>query len=75
MAERTYETQNDQRLDELHSKIRALRGVSMTEPAPSGPRLTWVLDYNRHQRRRRAPEFTARRNSASFEWPRLAHSV
>ena len=27
-VEDTYETQNDQRLDELHSKIRTLRGVS-----------------------------------------------
>jgi blocked-early-in-transport protein 1 len=27
-AEDTYESQNDQRLDELHSKIRTLRGVS-----------------------------------------------
>ncbi|KAF8548863.1 hypothetical protein OG21DRAFT_1422321 [Imleria badia] len=26
--ETTYETQNDQRLDELHSKIRTLRGVT-----------------------------------------------
>ena len=26
--EDTYEAQNDQRLDELHSKIRTLRGVS-----------------------------------------------
>ena len=26
--EDTYESQNDQRLDELHSKIRTLRGVS-----------------------------------------------
>lgn len=28
-AEATYEAQNDQRLDELHSKIRTLRGVWM----------------------------------------------
>ncbi|KAH7930230.1 hypothetical protein BV22DRAFT_992236, partial [Leucogyrophana mollusca] len=27
-VEDTYETQNDQRLDELHSKIRTLRGVT-----------------------------------------------
>ena len=27
-VEDTYEAQNDQRLDELHSKIRTLRGVS-----------------------------------------------
>ncbi|KAF9257140.1 hypothetical protein L218DRAFT_880184, partial [Marasmius fiardii PR-910] len=27
-VEDTYERQNDQRLDELHSKIRTLRGVS-----------------------------------------------
>lgn len=27
-VEDTYESQNDQRLDELHSKIRTLRGVS-----------------------------------------------
>ncbi|KAG2121970.1 hypothetical protein DEU56DRAFT_833022 [Suillus clintonianus] len=27
-AEDTYEAQNDQRLDELHSKIRTLRGVT-----------------------------------------------
>ncbi|KAH7890536.1 hypothetical protein F5I97DRAFT_40500 [Phlebopus sp. FC_14] len=27
-TEETYETQNDQRLDELHSKIRTLRGVT-----------------------------------------------
>lgn len=26
-TEETYEAQNDQRLDELHSKIRTLRGV------------------------------------------------
>lgn len=28
-VEDTYETQNDQRLDELHSKVRTLRGVSL----------------------------------------------
>jgi hypothetical protein len=28
-VEDTYEAQNDQRLDELHSKIRTLRGVSL----------------------------------------------
>ncbi|KIM60120.1 hypothetical protein SCLCIDRAFT_16395 [Scleroderma citrinum Foug A] len=27
-TEETYESQNDQRLDELHSKIRTLRGVT-----------------------------------------------
>ncbi|KDQ57216.1 hypothetical protein JAAARDRAFT_178826 [Jaapia argillacea MUCL 33604] len=27
-VEDTYETQNDQRLDELHSKLRTLRGVT-----------------------------------------------
>lgn len=26
----TYESQNDQRLDELHSKLRTLRGVRVT---------------------------------------------
>lgn len=30
--EDTYEAQNDQRLDELHSKIRSLRGVSHELP-------------------------------------------
>jgi blocked-early-in-transport protein 1 len=30
-VEDTYESQNDQRLDELHSKIRTLRGVSSVE--------------------------------------------
>ena len=29
-VEDTYESQNDQRLDELHSKIRTLRGVSQS---------------------------------------------
>lgn len=29
-VEDTYESQNDQRLDELHSKIRTLRGVGRT---------------------------------------------
>jgi hypothetical protein len=29
--EDTYEAQNDQRLDELHSKIRTLRGVRATD--------------------------------------------
>ena len=29
-VEDTYEAQNDQRLDELHSKIRTLRGVCRT---------------------------------------------
>ncbi len=29
-VEDTYETQNDQRLDELHSKIRTIRGVRIT---------------------------------------------
>jgi hypothetical protein len=28
-TEDTYESQNDQRLEELHSKIRTLRGVSL----------------------------------------------
>jgi hypothetical protein len=28
-VEDTYEAQNDQRLDELHSKIRSLRGVRL----------------------------------------------
>jgi blocked-early-in-transport protein 1 len=28
-VEEVYEEQNDQRLDELHSKIRTLRGVSV----------------------------------------------
>ncbi|KAF8702651.1 hypothetical protein AX14_014359 [Amanita brunnescens Koide BX004] len=27
-VEDTYETQNDQRLDELHSKVRTLRGIT-----------------------------------------------
>ncbi|KAF8444087.1 hypothetical protein L210DRAFT_961791 [Boletus edulis BED1] len=27
-AETTYENQNDQRLDELHSKVRTLRGIT-----------------------------------------------
>ena len=29
-AEDVYESQNDQRLDELHTKIRTLRGVRST---------------------------------------------
>jgi blocked-early-in-transport protein 1 len=29
-VEDTYEAQNDQRLDELHSKIRTLRGVRLS---------------------------------------------
>lgn len=28
IAEDTYESQNDQRLDELHAKIRTIRGVT-----------------------------------------------
>ena len=36
-VEDVYETQNDQRLDELHSKIRTLRGVRSTfEPINNG---------------------------------------
>ena len=36
-VEDVYETQNDQRLDELHSKIRTLRGVRSTfEPKNMG---------------------------------------
>lgn len=35
-VEDTYEAQNDQRLDELHSKIRTLRGVS---PFPRNSKL------------------------------------
>lgn len=31
-VEDTYESQNDQRLDELHSKIRTLRGVRSIPP-------------------------------------------
>ncbi|KAJ7621409.1 hypothetical protein FB45DRAFT_140863 [Roridomyces roridus] len=34
-VEDTYEAQNDQRLDELHSKIRTLRGVSPISPTHS----------------------------------------
>ena len=30
----TYESQNDQRLDELHSKLRSLRGVRPFQPLP-----------------------------------------
>lgn len=33
-VEDTYEAQNDQRLDELHSKLRTLRGVSTNTLSP-----------------------------------------
>ena len=32
-TEDTYEAQNDQRLDELHAKIRTIRGVRSTLPS------------------------------------------
>lgn len=32
-VEETYEEQNDQQLDDLHSKIRTLRGVRVTLPS------------------------------------------
>jgi hypothetical protein len=38
-VEEVYEEQNDQRLDDLHSKIRTLRGVRVLE-SPSGAKLT-----------------------------------
>ena len=34
-VEDTYEAQNDQRLDDLHSKIRTLRGVRLKSPRSS----------------------------------------
>ncbi|KAI0291959.1 hypothetical protein BC826DRAFT_1105686 [Russula brevipes] len=41
--EDTYEAQNDQRLDELHSKIRTLRGVT-TDIYDDAERQNLVLD-------------------------------
>jgi len=41
--EDTYEAQNDQRLDELHSKIRTLRGVT-TDIHDDAERQNLVLD-------------------------------
>ncbi|KAF8483592.1 hypothetical protein DFH94DRAFT_317331 [Russula ochroleuca] len=41
--EDTYESQNDQRLDELHSKIRTLRGVT-TDIYDDAERQNLVLD-------------------------------
>ena len=38
-VEEVYEEQNDQRLDDLHSKIRTLRGVRVQE-SQSGAKLT-----------------------------------
>lgn len=32
MSEHTYEAQNDTRLDDLHSKLRTLRGVRVHAP-------------------------------------------
>ena len=34
----TYESQNDQRLDELHSKLRSLRGVRPSSRSLAHPR-------------------------------------
>lgn len=51
-AEDTYEAQNDQRLDELHSKVRTLRGVSPLPTLLPTPMLTRTgpphADYSRH---------------------------
>lgn len=64
-VEDTYESQNDQRLDDLHSKIRTLRGVRLqTYPAtPSGNSLP-RLGNDRHPQGRRIPESAPRRIGA-----------
>jgi hypothetical protein len=51
--EDTYEAQNDQRLDELHSKIRTFRGVSQLRVTRALISLTdaWPVGNDRHLRR------------------------
>ena len=53
-AEDVYESQNDQRLDELHSKIRTLRGVRLfdgTHDLELGVDNETNTDNHRHSRR------------------------
>jgi len=49
-ASRTYETQNDQQLDELHSKLRTLRSVSLllasSTALPDAPFIQVTIDIH-----------------------------
>ncbi|KAJ3716775.1 hypothetical protein DFJ43DRAFT_1100247 [Lentinula guzmanii] len=65
-VEDTYERQNDQRLDELHSKIRTLRGVT-TDIHDDVERQNLVLDDTGNN-------FTSFANSLTQSSRRAAHA-
>jgi blocked-early-in-transport protein 1 len=68
-VEDTYETQNDQRLDELHSKIRTLRGVRPHHISfrPYRKVAKGILtDHHRHSWRCRASELDVGRYRAFY---------
>lgn len=67
------ENQNDQRLDELHSKIRTLRGVCLSRVhSQCSLAYKWTLGDDGHLRRCRAPESDPGRDG---DFSYLARSV
>lgn len=74
-VEDTYEAQNDDRLNDLHTKLRTLRGVSTARMSPAlqpTDRVTIKTGHHRHLRRCRETECQLGRHSMSF-W--LLYSV
>ena len=63
-VEDTYEAQNDQRLDDLHSKIRTLRGVRLKPPPQFRLVANSRLGHHRHPQGRRITEPAPRRIGA-----------